>query len=163
MSNNSHIAGMRETTIAKVAGAMLKILITFPQNVKDARTGGFLVIADRRWGDILRVFAVGTINPDKLDRYLFNAQEKVRRLFGHQTDGHLSSFQSRNEELQQWTGAVTMGDVLIGFSGLCEASDEALCLALGELWAPREEARQIAAISSNEDFARLALATGLDF
>jgi len=94
----------------------------------DKRLGGFFCIANGKTGLPYLVKVVGNPPEDKREAYFFFAREKARRLAEHPE--HMSSWESRNPELDQWGGAVRRGDFIFSFSGLPELADEALILCL---------------------------------
>ncbi len=116
------------------------------------RQGGYFCIADGETGFPLVITAIGTVAEEKAEKYLALCQEKARRLARNQT--HLSSWESRDPEENEWAGAVR-GNRLIGsFSALPELWDEAAMLR----WAFRTseltegQAMRIASISGNTNF-----------
>ncbi len=92
------------------------------------RPGGFFCIADGKTGLPLLVKVVGSPPEDKGEKYFSFAQEKARRLAKHPE--HMSSWESRDPESDQWSGAVRYGGLIFSFSGLPELADEALILSL---------------------------------
>ena len=97
-----------------------------------------------------------TILAEKANRYYFFAEEKAMRLQRHAS--HLSSRQSMNKAQEQYPGAVRCrssegAEVILSFSGLPAAADEALMLliALELRWMDEGLALQIAALANDPD------------
>lgn len=126
-------------------------------------------VAEQRHGGFVCVFhhthVVGC-PPELLMRYgepdakkaLHYAQlceEKARRLA--QNPQHLSSWQSRDEKLDRWGGAIRVPDYIISFSGLPELADEALMLktALVLRVIDLRYANKVADLSNNTIFRQL--------
>lgn len=127
--------------------------------------GGYFTIADSQSGFVHRMQGIGEPEAAKIFRYQYNsAEEKVRRLVSH--PDHRSSFQSADLELSAhqrkcFAGSIRVAaDVIFSFSGLPELLDEAimLVLAVRTKFLSREEAAEIAAISSNEFYYTNVLA-----
>jgi len=90
--------------------------------------GGYFCLADTVNGRPWFICSFGIMLEEKWPRYLHFAQEKALRLAVNPS--HESSWQSRNEEEEQWGGAIRAGQYILSFSGLPEKWDEALCLAV---------------------------------
>lgn len=116
----------------------LKLVTDLPRLVNDvvaqalpligdsSRTGGYFCLS-RRSGRVLLVVLAGEIALDeKAQKYAAFCQEKCLRLSQHQT--HCSSFQSRDESLNQFGGSIAAQDYILGFSGGPEKWDEACML-----------------------------------
>ncbi|MBX4195957.1 hypothetical protein KW796_03360 [Candidatus Parcubacteria bacterium] len=71
---------------------------------------------------------VGYIPPADLDEKYGYSEEKGRRLLSHPE--HMTSRESRDEALDQWTGAVRGESLICSISGFPEKVDEALMLAV---------------------------------
>lgn len=104
------------------------------------------------------IFRVGAISSSDMCPYYELSQEKALRLMrGVVNDGtnHVSSWQSRRPENNQWGGAVRDEDTILSFSGLTEHADEALTLLVAMengLMSP-EAAEKIAQMSDNKFFS----------
>lgn len=99
---------------------------------------------------------VGTSPAAKNLRYQTLSAEKAFRLAARPDD--LSSWQSRDPNDDKWGGAVRGDTSIFSFSGLPELADEAISLYVAiefEELTP-EKAMEIAKISSNEYYFRLA-------
>ncbi len=103
---------------------------------------------------------VGDVRSIKRRKYCQFSIEKPARLIDHIDDGHRSSWESRNEDDDQWGGAALGKTLAIGISGLKELEDEAISLCL--LTAVRDldeaAAQQIAFTSDNPTYMRLLTA-----
>jgi hypothetical protein len=121
------------------------------------RTGGYVCYADVR-GMPLMVHVMGSIGEEKAGKYCGFSQEKLSRLARHPE--HWSSWQSRDPDRGEWGGGIRLGDGhMLGFSGLTEEGDEAVCLvaAIGFGALDEKQARNIANISCNTCFEPLLL------
>ncbi|MEJ0021269.1 MAG: hypothetical protein WDN47_01665 [Candidatus Doudnabacteria bacterium] len=117
--------------IAKEVGVIFDKSLIFFENdpAWAARTGAYFCLADAETGLALIILAVGTVPPDKAEKYLTNCVEKAGRLAEHPE--HLSSWESRDPDKQQWGGAIRGFDPFIySLSGLPELGDEAVMIAL---------------------------------
>lgn len=86
------------------------------------------------------------MTPERWDMTHGFCQEKCARLAKFAPEGHVSSYQSRDESAQQYGGGVVVQNWAMAFSGLPEEGDQAvmLALALGEGWIKMPEAQRIA-------------------
>jgi hypothetical protein len=90
--------------------------------------------------------------------YLTLSQEKGRRLF--RNADHLSSWQTRNQDAEEWGGAIRAGQngcLLLSLSGFPDDGDEVICLyaALTLGWLDRSGAERIISYSKNRFLHRL--------
>ena len=111
---------------------------------------GYVTFFDARLGRNLLVTKVSMVPADKLEKYNRLSQEKASRLFAN--TAHVSSFQSRNEKLDRWAGAIRcLFPLILSFSGLPELADEALMIyvAYRAGWINAEMGERIAQISDN--------------
>lgn len=105
------------------------------------RKGGQLLVAKVHYNqasglpdypEILLIESVGEVpNGDAL-KYTVIAEEKILRLFQHLSDGHCSSWETKDDAKGRYGGSVYSGTdtkLIVAFSGLPEAGDEALCMA----------------------------------
>lgn len=104
----------------------------------EGKKGGYFCVADGLSGTPLLVALVGEIPLEKVEKYMEFAQEKARRLSFH--IGHVSSWESRDPDHDQWGGAIRIEDMIFSFSGLPELGDEVLMLLVGNLYGLRENA-----------------------
>ncbi len=111
--------------------------------------GGYLVILSMRSGIVEAILLIGECSAENASRYHRFALEKAMRLSEHRD--HVSSWQSRNPEKEQYQGGVKFGDYVHAFSGLSEKKDEVIALMsiVGASHIKRRDARQIAEISDN--------------
>ena len=156
-------------TIIKTAEELLRVLISLNDNMTD-RTGGYLSITAKVADELLLCSRIGAIphqddaNPKfktKARKYCMFAQEKCMRTIANAfTNGHLSSWQSRNQDADMWGGAVMCDEFAVGFSGLPELADEAFSLALSVHfgWMDIGRADAIAGHSKNPFFKPLLVA-----
>lgn len=126
-------------------------------NPKPDRKGGFFVMRDNAAGIILLKMPIGEIDPEKTLKYARFAQEKGKRLYQNQSLGHVSSWESRDEEAEKYSGAILAGHLILSFSGLPEWGDEAviLVLALRFDWINEQQVKTIIQISENPFFEEL--------
>lgn len=126
---------------------------------KDRRFGGYLCVFRRILGlpngEIryeeapFLIIRVGNPSEGKWEKYLRFAIEKAVRLISH--PDHISSWQSRNEDAEQYGGAIRTPDYVLAFSGHTEKADEAI-LAMGafeEGLLAGETVQEIGDLSSN--------------
>jgi hypothetical protein len=128
-------------------------------NGDKTKKGGYLCITDHE-GRLQVEILVGSFpNREKSTRSTGFALEKNCRLAAHPE--HLSAFQSADESLDQYPGAIRGTNFLFSFSGLPALWDEAcmLSLALQVKEIEIERVRQIVTISKNP-FACHLLPTG---
>ncbi len=128
------------------------------------RDGGFFTVINVKSKlletPIILKFEIGQIPEEKYLRYLGLSYEKANRLCDNLAEGHYSSFQSRNPELDQWGGAILAGDYILSFSGMSsELIDESIMLLLAiELkLIPNEVTDKIVSISRNHRFYDLGM------
>jgi hypothetical protein len=129
-----------------VIGSILK---TFGHREEwGGRKGGYFCVADGLTGTPLLVAIVGEVPLEKAEKYMEFAQEKARRLAFQ--IGHVSSWESRDPDHNQWGGAIRIEDLIFSFSGLPELADEAAMLGVGLMYGRRENT------SSEDLFAEIA-------
>jgi hypothetical protein len=127
------------------AQEMLDLLRGLPSGDPiSGRTGGYFLLGSDRLENI-ELIQVGTIpDPDKNDKYERFCQEKAHRLIAHRLrkpNEAISSWQTRNEPLDMYGGAVLLPVVHLrtlydepytaSFSGFPEFADEAFSVAMG--------------------------------
>lgn len=125
----------------------------------EGRTGGYFCMMCRRPPNTTPEFImrVGTIpKEEKAGKYFRLAQEKAARLRDHLGEGHVSSWQSRNPDKDEWGGAIATRNFIFSFSGFPEEADEAIMLlaAISVLELSPEDADEIARVSANNIFRR---------
>ena len=99
----------------------------------DGRAGGYLCVSDME-GLPVFLLRMGEMPEEKLNQYYTNALEKALRLsYTRQFAGYTLSRDSRDEERQRWTGAISGKSLIWSFSGFPEDCDEMfmVTLALG--------------------------------
>ncbi len=138
----------------------IKLLAVASQNIGivaekfgQGRSGGCVCVADKAGIVVAKAF-VGSPSFSKTAKYWEFAEEKVHRLAMIHRD-HISSWQSRNEEANQYGGAIRMENGLLGFSGLPELVDEAFGLGLArvESLISKQRMEQIVHASQNGPLA----------
>lgn len=115
---------------ADLAKAMAHINELLPQGEK-WRQGGFFLCLHLQPGTfpVIRSHVpIGKPLAEKVVRYWGFSLEKGVRLARH--PGHQTSQESRNDEAEQYSGAVRANEHIFSFSGLPEEWDEALMLWL---------------------------------
>ena len=128
-------------------------------NEKPEKAGGYLLIGldDLSVKEILKI---GECDPKKISKYVTIVQEKAYRLYADwlRDSTSVSSWQTRDPDMNRWGGAVLFGANagnsdrnIISFSGLTEAADEAVSLALGKNlgFANSDYLERVAEISNN--------------
>ncbi len=120
------------------------------------KRGGYVCIATRT-GKALVIFLVGNVADEiKASIYRGYCQEKAQRLGNNPK--HISSWQSRNETLCHYGGAIRAGGLILSFSGLPEHWDEACMVAHANMpgrCLPIREMEKIREISGNSHSALL--------
>lgn len=120
------------------------------------KRGGYVCIATRT-GEVLAIFLVGTV-PNEMKAAIYRAycQEKAQRL-GRKSN-HISSWESRDESIMCYGGAVRAGELIFSFSGFPEHWDEACMIALANIsgyYIPTYTMQKIREISGNTHSALL--------
>lgn len=98
---------------------------------------GYLTLMDGLSGEIIFTVPFGEMPDEKREKYFELSQEKAKRLFENFSKKfHTTSFQSRDEENQQYGGAIyanyRSGAIILSFSGMPELIDEAMMIALAD-------------------------------
>jgi hypothetical protein len=138
---------------------ILPAICRLRDNLKPHKKGGYLTIRDKADGEVLLTIRIGDFPHQKAKKYFDLSLEKGERLYQHLAQGHVSSYQSRDEEKQRYGGAVVANGFIVSFSGLTEKMDELAALALSEFsrWITEDQANEIARISSNFSWSRIRL------
>lgn len=111
-----------------VACALTHIQVSQPD-----KKGGYICLATPT--RVFATFMVGEVSDDqKANDYHQFCMEKARRL--GQNPDHVSSWESRNENANQYGGAVKVGDFIFSFSGFSEHWDEAVSIVLAHRCSP---------------------------
>ncbi|MDO8470225.1 MAG: hypothetical protein Q7S84_04420 [bacterium] len=115
------------------------------------RAGCYICVADYDSGFPGLVFRVGNPVPEKLFRYWFFSQEKALRTAFYK---HTTSFESADDDLMHYGGAVRVPRQIIAPSGFPAHGDEAIALGMHVLIGniAIKQARSIAAKSGNPYF-----------
>jgi hypothetical protein len=143
----SHVEFREAESLLRAANDVLRrVFYHFPNE----RKGGCFCIADIQTGQPYLVVSIGKVAEEKLGKYFLLCQEKARRLAEHPE--HLSSWQSRDERMDRFGGAIRTKRYILSFSGLPQKLDEASMLAVAGRFGlmNRGEIEAIAAVSENE-------------
>ena len=125
------------------------------------RNGGYFCLLEEGCGDFtIDPMRVGKVAKDNHKECIDLCREKVYRLFStHLNNDHLLSSQSRDEDKEQYGGAVCVDTphshtLFFGFSGLSEMADE-ITMFLATVKAgciSMTEAKKLAGLSNNTLF-----------
>ncbi len=147
-------------TSGKIASAIgfMPYVLDFALRIAPSQKRGGIFYMHDQCVDGLHAFVllpVGRMSADKQMRYMNLAPEKANRLLC--CGDHVSSWQSRNPEIDQWGGAVRGNRYIRSFSGFPEALDEASMLLHALLCRDMtiDRAQQIARISRNEHIDKM--------
>jgi len=136
MKKITAFSGAVQVTLLQSVQTSVERVVNYLGNDAGGRSGGYF----RMWlvnEDDLLVpicnFLVGEVDGDKFEKYHFISNEKGMRLARNLKHGHVSSWQSRNPDNDEYGGAIyfiiKLGDesfrVIFSFSGLPEKGDEA--------------------------------------
>lgn len=140
-------------SILSYVDTMVKKFVQLPSNPKPENKSGYFTIRRKKDGRILLIAQIGEC-PDiiKAEKYRKFSIEKGQRLHNwNKHQGHLSSWQSRNEEKKRYAGAIVAYDFILSFSGLPELGDEAVMMLLAFFlnWANYNDIVTITKISNN--------------
>jgi hypothetical protein len=132
----------------------MQVLTDWPKG----RDNGYCTIMSATDSRVLLAFQVGNCPSEKVQKYHSLSNEKALRLRSFSIEGHVSSWQSRDECAGHWGGAILAGNVIFSFSGLPEElADEAVML-IAAVWCGFMTAGQAIAtakISGNSYFTQL--------
>lgn len=138
--------------VGQVIGLVTKSLID------PTRTGGYFCLLDLQTGAILITTIIGSVHPDKAQKYKQFAEEKAIRLYHFYRFAcdscvpHISSYQSKNESEDKWGGSVLGNRYIYSFSGFPQIIDEiamlATALELNDM--PRDRAEEIMRLSASQ-------------
>jgi hypothetical protein len=93
------------------------------------RTGGYFCLWDTGHRAPFLVTLIGDPTDEKMMKYYVYSMEKADRLRSNVTQGHRTSFQSRDENKKWFGGAISTPRMILSFSGFQEMWDEAVMLA----------------------------------
>lgn len=121
-----------DNSTPKVDMELLNKIVEAAGNLKDnpepfGRKGGYLALYDKKLST-MAVVPVGKISHGKEFKYLRNACEKVTRIL---KENAVRSFDSWNEEKEQWGGGLMFLSCAVSFSGFVELIDEAISVVYG--------------------------------
>ena len=165
------IGGVPRDEVLKVAEEVVKRFLVLPENKKPERTGGYFTIQHKESGKRYFINEIGQCLPEMDHDCFLYVQEKTRRLgMMNVISKHISAWQSRNRERHEYAGAIMTPadskgieegrDLIGGFSGINEHSEEAILLVIWMIfrWMTLEDSREICAISDNQLFEPLLIA-----
>lgn len=118
-------------------GKMIPVFDGIRKDLCANRPGGYFCFADGRSGNPFLIAKIGDPPWPKSEKYLLLCIEKVRRLAAF--PGHISSWQTRDESLDHFGGAIRakaplingeLSPVILSFSGLTEEADEMFMVRL---------------------------------
>jgi hypothetical protein len=108
-------------------------------DMEDRKTDrrGYLTLMDGLSGEVIFTVPFGEIPEEKREKYFELSQEKAKRVFENfSKKGHTTSFESRDEDKQQYGGAIYVnyhsGAIILSFSGMPELIDEAMMITLAD-------------------------------
>jgi hypothetical protein len=106
---------------------------------------GNRLIGTPRFGPVL----IGLVPIEKAPRYQRLSAEKEHRLALHPR--HLSSYESRDTDVDKWGGAVSLGvrEPIFSISGYPEYGDEALSLIVAEIHGARNSLLAVASVAES--------------
>jgi len=158
------IGGVSRHNFLDVAEEVLRRFLELKENRSQERTGGYLTVLDRR---VIKkrylINEIGECLPEMDSNCFLYTQEKSNRLHvKNVTDGHISAWQSRNREQNEFGGAIVApsnskgllaGRNLIGaLSGTYEHGEEAILIDIWMIfrWLTLADAKRIVDISDNQ-------------
>ncbi len=158
------IGGVPRKLFLEVAEEVLRRFVSLPQNPNPADKGCYICMKQTNGSKTLLIVELG--NYTGIDSFKLCQEKANRLLYNNQVSGHISSWQSRDVDHDQYGGAIMApkdslgedkGDMIGSVSGFVEKGDEAVILVIWMVfrWITLKEARQIAAISDNELFEPL--------
>lgn len=121
------------------------------------KAGGFFCMVPVRTGENtvrtpILIAELGMPDREKRQKYFSYCQEKAARLAAH--PGHLTSWESRDPDAEQWGGAIRGRKYIFSFSGFPEMLDEIFSIAVAHELELLEDntAQGIAGITQNQYF-----------
>lgn len=141
--------------LRQFGASILADIRTLESNDKPEKDSAFVRIFGAKPNRQLDRFELGNIPMEKGKRYKTLSYEKGERVL--ERPEHLSSYQSMDEKLDRWPGAIRAGKKVVSVSGLTWKGDEALALQLAiEMgWLDAATAFRIAETSGNRLFEDL--------
>ncbi len=134
--------GFTQEAIVKLVNDTITALNKLRSNPDKDRAGGFITVVERESGNTILHAKVGTI--PKVDDSEYGSKERKYRVLStkkaHQLNifarasGHISGWQNRDEDKDQFGGAVAGNRFIFAFSGLTELGDEAVSLILADVF-----------------------------
>jgi hypothetical protein len=101
------ICGVNRDDFIRVAEEVFSRFLMMPDNPKPDRVGGYLAVFDKIQQKILLVIELGYCKPEMADRWFHYSLEKMERLWNNRSKGHITSWQSRDQGMFKFGGAIT--------------------------------------------------------
>ncbi len=161
------ICGVNRDDFIHVAEEVFSRFLMMPDNPRPDRVGAYLSVFDKIQQKILFVIELGYCKPEMADRWFHYSLEKMERLWNNRSKGHVTSWQSRDQGMFKFGGAITApddskgieeGQRLIGsLAGLTDHGEESILLVIWMIfkWLTMEDAKKIAQISGNHLYQSL--------
>ncbi|MBI2107423.1 hypothetical protein HYT57_05555 [Candidatus Woesearchaeota archaeon] len=158
-----YVMELKTQGLVSVAENLISTSKSLPANLNPDKSGGFLTVV---LDDFSRIFIleVGTYDTVKKDKYIRFSQEKAYRLYSdwlRNPSETVSSWQSRQPEIDRYGGAVLFDNPrkglhsLVSFSGLNELTDEAISLMMGDQLDLKVDVERVIGISNNEVYRQM--------
>lgn len=161
------VGDVPEKSFLAVVGQVVEEFIQLPENPEPERAGGYIHVREKESRKPILIAEVGYCRSELASRCFELCQEKANRLISHSSEGHISSWQSRDSNNRKYGGAIVapsdskgyvIGRNLVGsFSGFTEHGDEAVMLVIWTAfhWLVISDVKRITAISQNQLFEPL--------
>lgn len=135
--------------ILLVAHLKCKNFIKRKDNLNPEKKGGYLTIVDKKTAEIILIYKVGRIAPEKVAKYFKISQQKADQLYLN--PDLVSSWQMRDPEKGWYGGAISTEKLIFSFSGLSEHGDEYVVTSIALMFEMLDlgQARNIFMISKN--------------
>lgn len=136
--------------VEETASALVAISRELKGNPSPEKEGGYLTVVPSGFSEGVHVLEIGSFPEEKYDKYRSLSAEKASRVFANwlrapfnerSRDDVVSSYQTRDPDLNMWGGAVVFDSRtnfevvrypnIVSFSGLSELADEALSYVIG--------------------------------
>lgn len=119
-ANLLKIHGVAETAVTKAIH-----MANDAPDAKIMRTGAYLTIVNRHTQQVVLQVLIGAGPPEKVAKWRELSIEKAMRLLGFQHLHHQTSYESQDETMEQYPGAILGNDYVFSLSGLKGLDDEA--------------------------------------
>ena len=134
------IYGVSRAEFIRVSEDVFARFLAHSKISKNERRGAYIGLYDKRAKKVLMIVELGDCLPDRARFWFYMVIEKQERLFENEVKGHISSYQSRDEGLRRYGGAITAppdskgteaGRMMIGsVSGMHDHSEESIILVI---------------------------------